>query len=153
MKKLTSKKALSLQVLLPLALSLFLTGCSSFSREWRTTLKQPQAADSIAGAWEGRWVSDLSGHEGKLWCIMTRKTESEYDARFKARYKKIFSFSYTVPMQVKRSGNSWKFEGEADLGKIAGGVYNYTGAASTTNFFSTYDNKYDHGKFEMARPK
>ena len=132
---------------------LLATGCSSFNKEWKTALKQPMSVEGVAGPWDGRWVSDVNGHEGRLRCVMTKKSDREYDAHFHAKYKKIFSFGYTVPMQVKRVGNSWQFEGEADLGKLAGGLYTYKGAATGTNFFSTYDNKYDHGKFEMSRPE
>jgi hypothetical protein len=140
-----------LRMLLFAPILLLMIGCSSFSKDWRATLKQPLPAD-LSGPWEGQWTSDVNGHNGRLRCIMTRKAEGEYDARFHANYKKILSFSYTVPMKVRRMENSWQFEGEADLGKMAGGLYSYKGAASSTNFFSTYDNKYDHGKFEMSRP-
>ena len=136
-----------------IALLLMLTGCSRFSREWREARKQPAPANDITGAWEGKWISDVNGHNGRLRCVMTRKSDSEYDAHFQAKYRKILSFGYTVPMHVTRQGESFKFDGEADLGKLAGGTYSYSGAASPTNFFSTYDSKYDHGKFEMGRPK
>lgn len=84
---------------------------------------------------------------------MTRESDTKYQAEFHANYKKILSFGYTVPLQVKRDGQSFRFSGEADLGKLAGGVYSYKGVASVTNFFSTYDSKYDHGTFQMTRPK
>src|SRR5690242_6793524 len=82
------------------------TGCSSFNKQWKTALKQPNSVDDIAGPWDGRWLSDVNGHQGRLRCVMTKKNDREYDAHFHAKYKKIFSFGYTVPMKVKRTANS-----------------------------------------------
>jgi hypothetical protein len=129
-----------------------LNGCA-FQREWKTALKQGYGPNELSGPWTGKWSSTASGHEGKLQCVITKKSESEYDAHYHANYKKILSFSYTVPMKVTRTGTSYKFSGEADLGKMAGGAYTYVGAANGTNFISTYDCESDHGKFEMTRPK
>lgn len=83
---------------------------------------------------------------------MTRVNDTMYDARYHAKYKKIFSFGYTVPLQVEKAAGVYNFKGEADLGKLAGGVYQYEGTASATNFTSTYRSKYDHGYFRMQRP-
>ena len=134
-----------------LAALAFLSGCSSFNREWRAAGKQP-APSGLAGRWEGRWVSDANGHNDKLRCVITEKGANDYSAHFHATYKHIFHFSYTVPLSVQKQGDNFVFSGQADLGKLAGGMYTYNGAATPTNFFSTYDSKYDHGKFEMHRP-
>jgi hypothetical protein len=140
-------------LLLALPFCLLQTGCSSFSRNWSSALKQPIQENSLAGPWEGQWISDVNGHHGRLRCLVSSKGEGKYDAVFQAKYKHFLTFSYTVPMEARRRASSWLFHGEADLGKLAGGVYTYEGAATATNFFSTYDNRYDHGKFEMARPR
>lgn len=129
------------------------TGCSTFNRDWKAALQSPPPTNDLTGAWEGRWTSAPSGHAGRLRCLMVRKSDTEYDAHFHANYKKVLSFSYTVPLEVHRVGESWKFNGEADLGKLAGGVYTYEGAASSSQFFSTYHCARDHGKFEMTRPQ
>jgi len=47
----------------------------------------------------------------------------------------------------------WQFQGDENLGWLAGGVYHYEGRVSPTNFHSTYRSKYDHGTFEMGRPQ
>jgi hypothetical protein len=146
------KKIGALNLLTAFCTMTLLTGCA-FQREWRTAVKQGYQPNDLAGPWQGKWVSAASGHEGKLRCVITKKSQTEYDAKFHAKYKKIMSFGYTVPMKVTREGTSYRFNGEADLGKLAGGMYTYSGAANGTNFISTYDSKYDHGKFEMSRPK
>lgn len=146
-----------MRLLIPVILAgvglVLLTGCSSYNRKWRAALEQPIPANSIAGPWEGIWISDANGHHGRLRCIMTPRGDGEYDAHFKAKYRKILSFSYSVPLRARSPGeNQWQFSGEADLGKLAGGLYTYEGAATPKSFFSTYNSKYDHGKFDLNRP-
>ena len=130
-----------------------LAGCSSFNRDWKQAAIQPRPTEDISGPWEGLWQSEANGHNGKLRCLVTKVNDTTYDARYRAKYKKIFSFGYTVPLRVQKTGDTYTFKGEADLGKLAGGIYTYDGKASATNFTSTYNSKYDHGDFRMIRPK
>ena len=84
---------------------------------------------------------------------MVRESDSRYQARFRATYANIFHFSYSVPLEVQPHDIGWEFDGEAALGKLAGGAYYYEGRATRTNLISTYKSKYDHGIFELQRPK
>jgi hypothetical protein len=136
-----------------IALASLLVGCSSFNRDWKSTLKQPIPQSGLAGPWEGHWISDVNGHNGRLRCLITPVSTNLYEAHFHAKYRRILSFAYEVPLQVEQVGERFTFSGEADLGKLAGGVYKYEGVSTPTNFFSTYNSKHDHGKFEMQRPK
>lgn len=142
-------RKLGLIVLLPLVV-LVGVSCSSFNREWRKTGKNPVAAKGLEGRWEGEWISDVNGHHGKLRCIIVNEGDV-YRARFHAKYQKILSFGYTVPLKAEMTANGFKFQGEADLGALAGGLYKYEGQADAANFFSTYSCKYDHGTFQMQR--
>lgn len=137
---------------LGLAIALALCGCSSFNRDWRAAGKAPASPDTISGRWEGRWLSAVNAHTGKLRCLITHQTNDLYAARFRAHYMTILRFSYTVPLTVTASNGVWYFRGEEDLGAMAGGMYRYEGRATQTNFHSTYDSKYDRGIFEMQRP-
>ena len=136
-----------------LVLLLLLCGCSSFNRDWRQTAAQPTGRDSIEGRWEGSWISEVNGHHGKLRCLLTHQTEDRYQARFRATYARVLRFSYTVPLAFQSHEGGWEFNGEADLGKLGGGVYYYEGRVSTTNLHSTYRSKYDHGTFQLRRPE
>ena len=129
-----------------------LCGCSTFNRDWKRAAQQPATPASIEGLWEGKWLSDVNGHTGRLRCLLSRESDSRYQARFRATYWKVFRFSYTVPLQFEQR-DAWHFTGEENLGKLAGGVYRYEGHATPTNFFSTYHSKYDHGTFQMRRPE
>jgi hypothetical protein len=126
-------------------------GCSTFSRDWRHAGRQPVQTNSIAGRWEGRWLSDLNGHNGKLLCLVSRQPDGDFAARFRATYWGVLRFSYRVTLKVERHDDAWHFRGEENLGKLAGGIYRYSGRASATNFYSTYDSKYDRGVFAMRR--
>ena len=131
-------------------LTLLLAGCSSFNRAWKQAGTTP--TDSIEGRWEGHWLSGQNGHHGALRCLIKKGTEGPCSARFRATYMKLLHFSYTIPLEVTRTNDVWYFRSVADLGKMTGGIYQYEGSTTTTRFHSTYESKYDHGDFEMARP-
>ncbi len=135
-------------------LCLFATGCSTFNYEWRQAAKHPTPTNGITGRWEGRWISKSSGHNDQMRCLITRVDDTHYDAKFHAAYKKWITihFGYTVRLEATASTNGVTFKGAEDLGALAGGVYKYAGHANATNFFSTYDSKYDKGVFQMQRP-
>jgi len=132
---------------------LFSIGCSTFNRDWKKAAQTAVAPESMEGRWQGHWLSDVNGHNGKLLCIVSRDGFGDYQARFKATYQKVFKFSYTVPLTIDQTNGVWHFTGEENLGKLAGGVYEYAGTATLTNFHSTYRSKYDHDVFEMKRPE
>ena len=137
--------------LLPLSLLLILTGCSSFDREWKAAAEQRQP--DISGRWEGRWLSDKNGHTGRLRAVMTQTDSEHYKAHFHATFWKIFHATYMVPLEFEKRNSELFLKGEADLGKLSGGTYVYEAKATPNEFFSTYRSKYDHGTFEMKRPK
>jgi hypothetical protein len=131
---------------------LFGSGCRSFNHDWKSAAANPVSATGLEGRWQGVWLSEVNGHTDKLRCVVMIGDQRGYQARFKAKYRKVLSFGYTVPLRVERTENTFRFQGEADLGCLAGGVYHYAGEAGSTNFFSNYFSKYDHGTFRMGRP-
>ncbi|GEM_PF-304797 len=136
-----------------LFVSSLLSGCSSFEHDWQKTAQSPAPTDGLQGRWDGTWLSDANGHDGRLRCIVTRKPDGSYRARFHAVYRKVLTFGYTVPLNVTPADGIYGFSGQADLHWYAGGIYHYDGHADGTNFFSTYRSKYDHGTFQMKRPE
>jgi len=147
-------------------LALMICGCSSFNRDWKRTPAAPEG--SVEGRWQGQWVSDANNHQGKLRCLLSRDNNTNnlpfasaapdtnsttfYQARFHATFLRWFHFNYTAQLEMQPHDIGWEFDGEADLGKFAGGVYYYEGRASTTNLVSLYRAKHDHGHFELKRP-
>jgi len=150
-----TNRARRLRALAWLVATCALAGCSTFERDWRDARETPRFQDDMAGRWEGTWRSDRNGHNDQLRAVIATGSNGVYSTQFHAKYKIgifRFSFGYTVPLQVERTNDTYRFQSEADLGWLGGGVYRYEGAATGTNFFSTYRSKYDHGKFEMRRP-
>jgi hypothetical protein len=131
---------------------LCLTGCSSFNRDWKQMRTNPTPDDPITGRWDGSWISDQNGHTGRLRALITKGTGAEYQARFHAKFFKIFSYGYSIPMKVMRGPDLLTFEGQADLGWLAGGIYRCHGTATATNFHALYTSKRDHGKLLLTRP-
>ena len=136
-----------------LILLVSLCGCSTFHRDWRRAAVPAPVENSIEGAWQGQWSSQANGHHGRLRCLLTLDHDSLYEARFRATYVGILHFSYTARFEMQPHAIGWEFNGEADLGKLAGGIYYYEGRATPTNLVSSYRSKYDHGAFELERPK
>jgi len=136
------------------ALTLLAGGCSSFNRDWQAAAARPIAPDDIQGRWQGTWQSRHNGHTGPLRCILTKAGDGRYEAKFHARYKLGITLSagYTTELAVTRTNGAHAFTGAENLGWYAGGVYEYAGTVSSTNFFSTYRCKWDHGTFQMTRP-
>ncbi len=135
-----------------LACLFVLTGCCSFERDWRTCGSYVSPANDLAGCWEGRWHSDKNGHNGTLRAIITKQGENEYHARFKATFAWILPYRFEIPLAVSEEGGVAAFESQADLGKLAGGVYSYAGQADGCEFVATYcASGGDHGTFTMRR--
>lgn len=136
-----------------LGLVFVLTGCSTFDRDYEAALDQSVAADSPEGPWKGRWVSNKNGHKGELRCIVEKGIEETYTARFKARFWKCFTYTSTAELQMAEGDGERTFSGDAQLGWLAGGQYDYEGRVNQKFFFSEYENKWDYGTFYMERPK
>jgi hypothetical protein len=140
-------------------------GCA-FDRRWRDMKRAQFAAaqagepapasaetDPLVGRWEGKWVSEQNGHNGKLRAIAKRVDETTYRIDYDATFLKLMRFGYGMPLTVTRKPDgTMSFEGQEDLGPIAGGVYRYNGSADGRTFRSTYQSKADHGTFDMVRP-
>lgn len=128
-------------------------GCSTFDQDWEASKGY---ALGIEGRWEGDWSSDANGHHGGLRCLVTRRGDEGFDARYHATYQDwcgTLGFEYTVPMTVRRDVDGWALEGSADLGWLAGGVYEYDGRASVARFTCKFRSAGDHGVFTLQRPR
>jgi hypothetical protein len=142
---------------LGLGILLLVGGCSSFDRDWEATPPRASADSLPTGCWEGTWHSDGNGHQGSLRCIVTRRDNSEFDARYYATYSWWifpFTFEYTVPLTIVREGDSWYSRGSAELSCwVAGGLYEYEGRSAGDDFVATYRSDFDRGIFRLKRVK
>ena len=128
------------------------TGCSSFEQEWKSASALPAAPTDVTGRWQGTWASD-SGHSGGLRCVVSRVDARTCRAHFDATYAGALHFNYVAQLQGEQAPDGYTyFEGESDLGALAGGVYKYEGRADAREFTSTYRSSGDRGVFRMTRP-
>ena len=136
-------------------------GCSTFNHDWKLLASEPLTPEpddphaGLLGRWQGEWRSDSNGHHGGLRCIIERDATDEHTgdlhARFRATYGWCFVFEYAMPMEAEVEGDSYRFSASADLGWLAGGVYQYNGTVEGDAFHATYESRGDHGVFEMTR--
>ena len=90
-------------------------GCSSFHREWRAAGRNPVQPGALTGRWEGTWQNTNNTHRDRLRAIITQTQPGTYRAFFHARYKRVLTFSYAVPLtQQGVEGDRTLFRGEAD---------------------------------------
>lgn len=141
-------------------------GCSSFERDWQDAVAEldadgvgsrdataaPSNEVGFEGPWEGRWRSESDGHSGQLRCLLTPIDGSKrrYVARYKARWAAIFTFEYSLPIELAPGEGRYSFDGEQDLG-WPWGIYRYQGTISTDRLTSRYQARFDRGLFELER--
>ncbi len=138
--------------ILSVGLALLGVGCSPFDRDW----KSASTATGIEGQWVGRWHSDHNQHNDVLRSLITRKEDKIYSTRFHAKYKFCFlpiSFGYGLDMTVTEANGQYQFQGQVDLGKLAGGVYQYNGTGTTNQLNIDFRSPKDHGTFRLKRPE
>ncbi|MEM8952838.1 MAG: hypothetical protein AAGD22_01680 [Verrucomicrobiota bacterium] len=130
----------------------FLPACTGpkFAAEWQNALAQPP--NDIEGAWEGRWISNNSGHQGDLRCLVKKSPDgpNEYDFNYWASWAGIFSGTFPVTYEVLPDRGGYSVQGESNLAPF--GVFQHRGHISEERFHATYSSGTDSGTFEMARP-
>jgi hypothetical protein len=126
-------------------------GCSAFDQDFKAAVQQGPPADSIEGAWEGKWQSQGGHGGGRLRALVTRSGDNIYITQFKAQYAGAFEAESDVMLRVSSTG-PLKAGGNADLGYLKGGVYHYEATITPQSFDATYTSESDHGVFNMARP-
>lgn len=139
------------------------SGCA-FDRRWHDMKRAavqgqtPQASDPLAGRWQGEWLSDVNGHKGRLRAIITGAAQAAgekptYQADFDATFFGFMRAGYSIPLTGEPTdAHTIEFSGSKDLGSMAGGMYEYRGAADGEHFTAHYESKSDHGTFQMTRP-
>ncbi len=130
------------------------TGCTSltFDRDWNQAVTAGVKSEGLEGQWAGTWRSNTNGHNGSLRCIMTKVDGQTYRARFFARYfSELLAFEYTVDLKPQKRGDAIFFEGKANLGTAAGGIYTHKGHVKNDHYQSTYHASGDQGVYQLRR--
>lgn len=123
-------------------------GCS-FSREWNAARREPVPDHDITGAWVGTWQNSNNSHHDRLKAVITRVSETEYQARFKAWWLRLLSGTFDTPLKGHWEGDEFVFEGTQ---KVMVWEFHQQGRASATRFDSEYSSSDYRGSFSMERP-
>ena len=124
------------------------SGCS-FSRDWKAASRQPPPVSDLTGAWIGTWRNSNNPHTDQLKAVITRVSDTEYQARFKAWWFGIFSGTFDATLKGRWEGGEFIFEGTQ---KVMGWEFTQKGQANSTNFTSEYFSSDYRGSFTMERP-
>jgi hypothetical protein len=122
---------------------------SAFDRLWRENQAGRDQMERLSVRWHGEWTSEVNNHRGELRCLLRRDSPTQMEARFSAVFARWLRVCYTVLLKTEASNNSLRLNGEADLGMLAGGIYEYEGELNRDRFECTYRCKYDHGIFRL----
>ena len=148
-------KAATLLLTAVLALLLSSCGFSPYSRSFKqatATLSHP--APNSEGPWVGTWKSNVNGHTGPLWCIVSPSPDqpTRYNFRYRAGWGKLQFGDYTHTVTTKPSpAGSLPLAGEMVL-PGGFGTYQVKGHLTRDSFTATYHSKADHGTMTLYRP-
>lgn len=129
-------------------LSLLGSGCT-FSREWKAASRRPADPRDITGAWEGTWQNSNNDHQDRLKAVITRVSDTEYRARFKAWWHVVFSGTFRTTLKGSWQDDVFVFEGQQ---KVYGWRFDQEGRITSTQFDSKYTSDGDDGSFTLRRP-
>lgn len=145
-----------LRSLFLLALCGLLSSCFSYHVRFEKAVAGAAGKHvDLTGPWKGNWKSNWNGHEGPLWCIVTKSPDKpgSYDFRYRAGWG-IFKFGnyvHTIPVEKGADGASI-LKGEMKLPKLFG-THSLEGKISQDAFDAKYkSDKGDHGTMTLRRP-
>ena len=112
----------------------------------------------IAGKWTGVW-SSYSPAQGatppKEQCAKLDATVTVENGLWLATFEGDCGrpYKYSIKMEGRQVGRSVMFKGTVDLGAQDGGVYDWIGRATGTEFIGFYTSGFSTGTFNLARAK
>lgn len=129
------------------------SGClCAFHRDWQEAKTCHTATDSLAGLWEGTWVSHKNGHHGKLRAIITNCGNGQYRAQYQGTFHVVVPFVYETSHRATSSrAGVIHFTGREELCQLVGGTYRMNGWANGRCFVANYQSDNDCGVFKMTR--
>ncbi len=138
--------------------SLLFASCSKYSGDFQTATKnfKPKAVPlTAAGPWQGTWKSDVNGHTGPLWCIVTqdKKDPTIWNFRYRAGWGILKFGDYNHPVKTKLDANGkLPLAGKMTLPKNFG-TYKVVGVLTPTKFDVRYQGNGDKGTMTLTRPE
>ena len=123
--------------------------CRDFGERWARAASDDR--QRVGGCWEGEWISAVSGHRGRLRCVIDPVDPARWRMYFRGEYARVFRACYSTDFTVAQQDGRWTFSGGSNLGALAGGEYAYSGYATREEMICTYRSAKDHGEFRLRR--
>lgn len=114
----------------------------------------PQNTAAPEGPWRGEWKSEINGHTGPLWCVVSpvEQQPGHYDFRYRAGWGALRFGDYTHRVEGRHDGEAFEFSGEMDLPGGAG-VHHVDGRITDEAFEARYrSERGDRGTMSLKRP-
>ena len=105
--------------------------------------------DDITGAWIGTWQNNNNDHTDQLKAVITRVSDTEYSARFKAWWHGILSGTFDATLSGRWENGEFVFSGTQ---KVMRWEFSQQGRADAHQFVSEYSSSDFRGDFRMHRP-
>ena len=110
----------------------------------------------ISGNWSGTWSSYNPTQATSQPNVVCAKLDAKvamvngvWEASFEGDCGR--PYKYAIKMEGRQTGNAVLFKGTADLGAADGGVYDWIGRATNTDFVGFYTNAFSTGVFTLKR--
>jgi len=116
----------------------------------------PQQPLDIAGNWTGTWSSYNPIQPTAQPNVVCAKLDAKV-ANVNGVWEATFEgdcgrpYKYSIKMQGRQAGNAVLFKGTEDLGPADGGVYDWIGRATNTEFIGFYTSGFSTGLFTLKR--
>jgi hypothetical protein len=115
----------------------------------------PQPLD-IAGNWTGTWSNFNPAQTTSQPNVVCAKLDAKvalmngvWEATFEGDCGR--PYKYSIKMEGRQTGNAVLFKGTVDLGQADGGVYDWIGRATNSDFVGFYTNAFSTGFFNLKR--
>lgn len=136
---------------LPLAL---LISCSSYQRDFKDATETFQAGTSPAGPWKGTWKSDVNGHHGPLWCMISKDDQAPQTWHFRYRAGwgalQFGDYKHSIDTTLKPNG-ILPLDSSMTLPNNFG-TYAVKGSITPTRFNVRFTGNGDRGTMFLSRP-
>ncbi len=134
-------------------LALGLASCSSYQTDFKKAARQFEQGESPAGSWKGTWKSEVNGHHGPLWCILSQDAKDQWTFRYRAGWGILQFGDYQHPVKASlKPGPVLPIDDKMTLPKNFG-TYAVKGTVTPTQFNFRFSGNGDKGTMTLTRPK
>lgn len=133
---------------------LLLASCTSYQRDFRSAVQSYQPSSLPTGPWKGTWQSEVNGHHGPLWCLLSqdRLDPRLWNFRYRAGWGVLQFGDYVHHVAARPTpGGNLPVSGKMTLPNNFG-TYAVKGVITPDRFDLRYQGNGDKGTMTLTRP-